>query len=107
MRNVEADQSRATNSGIRLVGFAKKPSMALSHDRKARLPRHLSDVAASARKHARNFRRHSGVIAARLNALQILVSNLLPTQFTLAMDKTTGGAFLNWGIRHGNRISAA
>ena len=29
----------------RLVGFAKKPSMALSHDREAGLPRHLSDVA--------------------------------------------------------------
>ena len=29
----------------RLVGFAKKPSMALSHGREAGLPRHLSDVA--------------------------------------------------------------
>jgi hypothetical protein len=27
----------------------------------------------------------------------ILVSNLPPTQFTLAVDKTTGGAFLNRG----------
>jgi hypothetical protein len=37
-----------------------------------------------------NFRRSSGVIAARLQALRILVSNLPPTQFTLAADKTTG-----------------
>ena len=34
----------------------------------------------------------------RVHAFPILVLNLSPTQFTLSVDKMTGGALLNWGM---------
>jgi hypothetical protein len=57
----------------------------------------------------RDFRRHGGVIAARLNASPILVSNL-PSDSIQFVDKAIRAWFSqsnNWGSSHGNRTSGA